>query len=54
LDSFSCVNDEFVFKISEKDFNSFYAIQFHGAQQKRKYLLHVDAKIKGMIPIGNE
>ncbi|CAF4972803.1 unnamed protein product, partial [Rotaria sp. Silwood1] len=32
--------------ITERDFNDFYGIQFHGAQQRKKYSFHVDAKIK--------
>ncbi|CAF0920401.1 unnamed protein product [Adineta ricciae] len=32
--------------IFEKNFNEFFGIQFHGAQQRRRYLLHVEAKIK--------
>ncbi|CAF1293197.1 unnamed protein product [Rotaria sordida] len=32
--------------ISEKDFNDFFGIQFHGAQQKKRYILHVEAKLK--------
>ncbi|UJR13408.1 hypothetical protein I4U23_000423 [Adineta vaga] len=32
--------------IYEKDFNEFFGIQFHGAQQRQRYLLHVEAKIK--------
>jgi hypothetical protein len=38
-----------IFKITEKEFNEFYGIQFHGAQQNRKYLLHVEAKIKSIL-----
>jgi len=37
-----------IFKINEENFSEFYGIQFHGAQQRRKYLLHVEAKIKGI------
>ncbi|CAF3616975.1 unnamed protein product [Adineta steineri] len=32
--------------IFEKDFNDFFGIQFHGAQQRKRYLLHVEAKLK--------
>ncbi|CAF3224711.1 unnamed protein product [Rotaria sp. Silwood2] len=32
--------------ISEKDFNDFFGIQFHGAQQRKRYILHVEAKLK--------
>lgn len=32
--------------ISEENFTDMYGIQFHGAQQRRKYLLHVEAKLK--------
>ncbi|CAF4335845.1 unnamed protein product, partial [Adineta steineri] len=32
--------------IYEKDFNDFFGIQFHGAQQRKRYLLHVEAKLK--------
>jgi len=38
-----------IFKITDKDFHDFYGIQFHGAQQNRKYLLHVEAKIKSIL-----
>ncbi len=38
-----------IFKINDKDFHDFYGIQFHGAQQNRKYLLHVEAKIKSIL-----
>ncbi len=37
------------FQIAEKDFNDFFGIQFHGAQQRKRYLLHVEAKIKGRL-----
>mgnify|MGYP006892773083 FL=1 len=36
----------FFVKISEQGFTDMYGIQFHGAQQRRKYLLHVEAKLK--------
>ncbi|CAF1524841.1 unnamed protein product [Rotaria sp. Silwood1] len=32
--------------ILEKDFNDFFGIQFHGAQQTKRYILHVEAKLK--------
>ncbi|CAF1353703.1 unnamed protein product [Rotaria sordida] len=32
--------------IPEKDFNDFFGIQFHGAQQRKRYILHVEAKLK--------
>ncbi|CAF4237631.1 unnamed protein product [Rotaria socialis] len=32
--------------INEKDFNDFFGIQFHGAQQRKKYLIHVEALVK--------
>jgi len=53
-----CFFVEFIrFQIAEKDFNDFFGVQFHGAQQKKRYLLHVEAKIKSLIDellTGNE
>jgi len=38
-----------IFKITGQDFNDFYGIQFHGAQQRKNYLFHVEAKIKSIL-----
>ncbi|CAF0725929.1 unnamed protein product [Rotaria sordida] len=32
--------------ITERDFNDFYGIHFHGAQQRKRYSFHIEAKIK--------
>jgi hypothetical protein len=40
-----------IFKIAEQELSDFFGIQFHGAQQRKTYLLHVEAKIKSMSNI---
>ncbi|CAF0736434.1 unnamed protein product [Didymodactylos carnosus] len=40
------VDDIATKQLVEKDFNDFFGIQFLGAGQKKKYILHVEAKIR--------
>jgi hypothetical protein len=38
-----------IFKITEQEFDELFAIQFQGAQQRKTYSLHVEAKMKSML-----
>lgn len=38
-----------LWKIVEKDFNDYFGIQFHGAKQRKRYLIHVEAKLKSKL-----
>ena len=38
-----------IFKMTEQEFGEFFAIQFQGAQQRKTYLLYVEAKMKRML-----
>lgn len=37
-----------IFKVTEENFKDLYGIQFHGAQENKTYLLHVEAKMKSI------
>jgi hypothetical protein len=38
-------------QLTKDDFNDYFGIQFHGVQERKKYSIHVEAKIKGMLYI---